>query len=356
MFVPARDEPNYDIALKFIQCADFIDGSIDNGGRVLVHCFAGKSRCCAIIMGYLMLRKGMQFDQALDTCRSARPAVEPNLGFVAQLRALDRSLRRSRFTWFEKGKDTKADGEEVGQGEKKEEGLGEKNAVAKNTDDVVPGNNANVDAPPSAKAAFATPAPFQATATLLDSELHTDLHHVTSAASATPKGSPPLDDHHINNPKGFSRSATLTLDFSQEAGSLFIAKKNMSPEQIEKIRRGNERVASRACDRLYSKAMDQISREQEKRGQLSPEFTFEPRLNETSLQHALVAKARSLAKTDAAKGYMQVTEATKSLSKEQQRKSEAMKRRLEKTTARRFTGFGSIFYDSEAASPRDLGR
>ena len=60
MFVPAHDEPNYDIALKFIQCADFIDNSVGNGGRVLVHCFAGKSRCCAITMGYLMLRKGMQ--------------------------------------------------------------------------------------------------------------------------------------------------------------------------------------------------------------------------------------------------------------------------------------------------------
>jgi len=93
---PTQDISNYDIALKFIPCSDFIDDSIKKGGRVLVHCFQGKSRCTAITMSYLMLRKGLGFNDAIEACRKSRPVVAPNLGFVAQLRALDRSLVRNR--------------------------------------------------------------------------------------------------------------------------------------------------------------------------------------------------------------------------------------------------------------------
>ncbi|GMI00715.1 hypothetical protein TrST_g8824 [Triparma strigata] len=345
LVVPCEDVPNFDIALKFIQCSDFIDNCISEGGKVLVHCFAGKSRCCAILMGYMMLRKGMSFEQALETCRAARPVVEPNLGFVTQLRALDRSLRRSRFSMFEKGK---------GKGKGKAQGEGEGETMLQppraNADSIMPPEPPDQSQYP--QQSYATPmaapppnAPPTNATNQSPMPLDTDLHHVNKAAQSTPKVSP---GHKGSPTKNFSRSATLTLDYSD--GSIVVKGKKVLEEDDE-VRKYNKKVASRACDRLYTKAVDQRIRATEIAGQLSPECTFNPELNETSLQHALVARSRG------SRGYMEETAAVRSLMKEQQIKAEASEARAaKKGSLERFSGYGSIFYDSEIGSPRDLGR
>ena len=60
------DTPSFDIALKFIECCDYIDGALKQkpSGKVLIHCFKGQSRACTIAMSYLMLRRGLGFDDA----------------------------------------------------------------------------------------------------------------------------------------------------------------------------------------------------------------------------------------------------------------------------------------------------
>ncbi|GMH63460.1 hypothetical protein TrLO_g4010 [Triparma laevis f. longispina] len=343
MVVPCQDVPNYDIALKFIQCADFIDNAVSEGGRVLVHCFAGKSRVCAILMGYLMLRKGMAFEQALETCRRARPVVEPNLGFVAQLRALDRSLRRSRLTWFRKVEGGGAGAEAEGQGLPQPPG-GNNNM-----------NGATPPEPPEQMppgAAYATPMADGQSQTTTNAfppkALETDLHHVNKAAQSTPKVSPGQKGSHS---KTFSRSATLTIDFS-EANNSIVVKGKKNADEDDMIKRYNKKVATRACDRLYTKAVDQRIRATGNEGVLSPEYTFNPELNEVTLQHAMVARSRHEGK----RGYMEETAAARSLMREQGIKAEAMATRAMKGGLRRFSGYGSIFYDSEMGSPRDLGR
>ena len=147
----------------------------------------------------------MQFDQALEACRSARPAVEPNLGFVAQLRALDRSLRRSRFSWFEKGKGEKGKGKfQTNDNKDKGDASNRGNAAGA----PIPTAHSAQTQKGAVQNPFTTPGPAQPAPTMLDSELHPDVHHVASAASATPRDTSARDDNHINNPKGFSRSAT----------------------------------------------------------------------------------------------------------------------------------------------------
>lgn len=64
----------------------FIEAGLDHGG-VLVHCFGGKSRSPAFIAAYLMSSCNWGFDEAYRVIKSARPAVEINLGFEYQLRA-----------------------------------------------------------------------------------------------------------------------------------------------------------------------------------------------------------------------------------------------------------------------------
>ena len=56
-------------------------------GVVLVHCNAGISRSTSIVIGYLMLREGLSFEEALGQVKHARPSVCPNAGFYRQLKS-----------------------------------------------------------------------------------------------------------------------------------------------------------------------------------------------------------------------------------------------------------------------------
>jgi len=93
------DSHNITITDYFPTTFEFIDNAINNGGRVLVHCFAGKSRSASIIIGYLMKQEKINFEgetpltptplqafeNALQIVQRIRPCVEPNLAFCTQL-------------------------------------------------------------------------------------------------------------------------------------------------------------------------------------------------------------------------------------------------------------------------------
>jgi protein-tyrosine phosphatase len=55
----------------------------------LVHCARGVSRSAALCAAWLISRRHMSLEQALNTLRSVRPQISPNLGFIASLRALE---------------------------------------------------------------------------------------------------------------------------------------------------------------------------------------------------------------------------------------------------------------------------
>lgn len=53
-----------------------IDAARSAGKACLVHCQAGMSRSCALVMGYLMqLGQGMSLAAAFELCQSKRPQV-----------------------------------------------------------------------------------------------------------------------------------------------------------------------------------------------------------------------------------------------------------------------------------------
>lgn len=81
----------------FPKCFSFIDAAIARGGNVLCHCAGGISRSATVVLGYLITRHGMSFDQSLAHLRSVRPWVRPNAGFEAQLRELERLGDLSRW-------------------------------------------------------------------------------------------------------------------------------------------------------------------------------------------------------------------------------------------------------------------
>ncbi|XP_073337454.1 dual specificity protein phosphatase 19-like [Pagrus major] len=79
------DLPETDITSYFGECSCFIDQAREQDGVVLVHCNAGVSRASSIVIGYLMLREGLSFDDAYGQVKLARPSTRPNPGFYRQL-------------------------------------------------------------------------------------------------------------------------------------------------------------------------------------------------------------------------------------------------------------------------------
>ena len=68
------------------ETGEFIRGAIEGGGQVLVHCFAGVSRSASVVIAYLMRYHNMTYSQACAHVRDRRPWINPNPGFVNQLK------------------------------------------------------------------------------------------------------------------------------------------------------------------------------------------------------------------------------------------------------------------------------
>jgi len=86
------DKPDEDITRYFDETAEYIHEILSKGERVLVHCFAGKSRSTTIMISYLIKYHKMTVDQALKTIREKRSVAQPNMGFLKQLRLYEKKI------------------------------------------------------------------------------------------------------------------------------------------------------------------------------------------------------------------------------------------------------------------------
>lgn len=68
----ARDTPTEDIGRFFEPASALIDTAAAGGGKVLVHCFEGKSRSVAVVLAYLMLHKARNLAQVSHNTRPKR--------------------------------------------------------------------------------------------------------------------------------------------------------------------------------------------------------------------------------------------------------------------------------------------
>lgn len=62
-------------------------------GRILVHCAVGVSRSATLVLAYLMLYHSLTLVEAIKKVKDHRGII-PNRGFLRQLLALDRRLRK----------------------------------------------------------------------------------------------------------------------------------------------------------------------------------------------------------------------------------------------------------------------
>jgi len=64
----------------------------DPNAKILVHCFAGRSRSVSIILAYLMVWHRITLKVALHHVRSIRPSANPNTSFMRHLKAFEQEL------------------------------------------------------------------------------------------------------------------------------------------------------------------------------------------------------------------------------------------------------------------------
>ncbi|CAN4112753.1 unnamed protein product [Withania somnifera] len=88
-----EDSIDVNISHYFEECFDYIEEAKGQGGGVLVHCFAGKSRSATIVIAYLMKKHGMSHSEAFQLVKSKRPIISPNAGFMTQLENYDKTLK-----------------------------------------------------------------------------------------------------------------------------------------------------------------------------------------------------------------------------------------------------------------------
>ena len=94
-YVPLFDSDNEYALDAFKQAAKIIDeifndnSSTGNGnGNVLVHCQLGKSRSVGAVIAYLILYKGLSFDDGYSAVKRVRPFARLNPAYIQQLRSL----------------------------------------------------------------------------------------------------------------------------------------------------------------------------------------------------------------------------------------------------------------------------
>ncbi|KAL7139716.1 hypothetical protein ABFS83_09G071900 [Erythranthe nasuta] len=86
------DNEDSNISAIFQEAHDFIKHVEDIGGKVLVHCFEGKSRSATLVLAYLMLRKNYSLLRAWNALKQAHRRAQPNDGFARILLELDQKL------------------------------------------------------------------------------------------------------------------------------------------------------------------------------------------------------------------------------------------------------------------------
>ena len=100
------DEPNEQIHFSFQYVFEFIRRHHNLGHGVLIHCQMGISRSATLVIAFLMVEEQQTLSEAFQQVKSVRPQIDPNEGFIRQLRELevslfDRTMTLERITYLD---------------------------------------------------------------------------------------------------------------------------------------------------------------------------------------------------------------------------------------------------------------
>jgi protein-tyrosine phosphatase len=83
------DDRNENISQYFSKVHKIISEADVDNKNVIVHCAAGISRSATLVLAYLMIENKWEYEEAYLFLKSKRPIIEPNVGFITQLRDLE---------------------------------------------------------------------------------------------------------------------------------------------------------------------------------------------------------------------------------------------------------------------------
>ena len=83
--INALDTLNTELKDCFEISNKFIDDALTKGGKVLIHCMAGRSRSVTILGAYLIKNFGIDVKNTIANIKARRNIIEPNENFINQL-------------------------------------------------------------------------------------------------------------------------------------------------------------------------------------------------------------------------------------------------------------------------------
>ena len=88
-----EDKDNTNIVKYFQECIDFIEVS----DKIYIHCLFGISRSPTIVIAYLIWKTHSNFENVYNFVKKRRPNIEPNKGFISQLKQFDNMLKNNNY-------------------------------------------------------------------------------------------------------------------------------------------------------------------------------------------------------------------------------------------------------------------
>ena len=88
-----EDFDDENIIKYFKECIEFIE----KADKIFVHCMCGISRSSAIVIAYLMWKAHCSYYDAYFFVKNRRPFIDPNDGFVKQLKIFEELFKKNDF-------------------------------------------------------------------------------------------------------------------------------------------------------------------------------------------------------------------------------------------------------------------
>lgn len=92
---PIMDDSSEIISYRFRNVCDLIDMFLKAKHPVLIHCYMGVSRSSSFMISYLMRKYKVSYDKAYQFVKQRRPIINPNPGFILQLKEYEKLLSYS---------------------------------------------------------------------------------------------------------------------------------------------------------------------------------------------------------------------------------------------------------------------
>mmetsp|Transcript_7611 Transcript_7611/g.19212 ORF Transcript_7611/g.19212 Transcript_7611/m.19212 type:complete len:159 (-) Transcript_7611:121-597(-) len=90
MQVEINDNPSSQLVCHLKSVFEFMQAAVDTGGKVLVHCSAGRSRSASFVIAFKMRMEGVSFQDAFRAVDRVR-VLSLNGGFIEQLESFEQS-------------------------------------------------------------------------------------------------------------------------------------------------------------------------------------------------------------------------------------------------------------------------